>query len=299
MLPPGTMQRSRPRNSMVLNGALAVLCAVAAGAASATESGSASPIAAQAAGDAGEQLRAAASRGEVETLRALLDGGSVDVDAANEYGATALILACNRGHTEAAQALLEADADPDRPDTFYEWVPLQWAALASSEEIVSLLFQNGAEGFDALFANAVAAGDLERVAYLATLNTPSEELLSAALVAATEARNSDMVGLLDRMGAMPPPPEVFDIDAETLRRYEGLYVDEVGYQLEVRADLDDKVLLVKPLGLRNALRFFAASESIFVSEQAANVYAEFVVREGRVLSMTFSQAGSNRRLTKQ
>jgi len=293
------MRRLRPRISIVLIGAFAVLGASLPGVASATDSAFPNAITSQAVGDPGEQLRAAASRGEVEVLRALLDGGSVDVDAANEYGATALILACNRGHTEAARVLLEAGADPDLADTFYERAPLQWAAVANSEEIVSLLFQNGAEGFDALFANAVAAGDIERVTYLVTLDTPSEELLSAALTAAAEARNSDMVGVLRQMGALPPPPEVYDIDAEALSRYEGVYVDEVGYQLEVRADLDDKVLLVKPLGMRNALRFFAASEEMFVSEQASNVFVEFVIRDGRVLSMTFSQAGTNRRLTKQ
>lgn len=249
--------------------------------------------------DPGEQLRAAASRGEIDALRALLESGSVDVNAANEYGATALILACNNSRTEAVRVLLEAGADPDLADTFYELTPLAWAARANSEEIVALLFQSGAAGFDVLFQNAVAAGDLERVAYLASLNMPPDELLSSALAAANASGNTEMVDLLERMGALPPPPEKFDIAEDQLTLLEGVYADEVGYQLEVTTDLADRVLLIKPLGMRTPLRFFAASPTLFISEQATNVFAEFVVRDGRVSMMTFTQAGSRRRLVKQ
>ena len=81
---------------------LALLLLFLAGAASAQDSQ-----------DRGEELRQAASAGDVAKVKALLDQG-VDVNAANSYGGTALTFAARRGNAEMVKLLLERGADPNR-----------------------------------------------------------------------------------------------------------------------------------------------------------------------------------------
>ena len=248
--------------------------------------------------DRGAALRAAASRGEVEAVRSLLAGG-VDVDDASAYGATALILACMRGHVDVVGILLDAGADADIADGFYGLNALGWAADNGHEEVVSLLFGSGAGGFDELFAAAVASGDAQRVAELLAMNVPEADVLSTALQRAIDTQNQPLGELLMRFGAVPPPPEILDLDPEVLRRYEGVYVDEVGFALEVRADPDTGSLLARSSGLRNSLRFLPVDETTFISEQSAAIFLRFTVREGRVISMSFTQPGDTRRMTRR
>eukprot|EP00756_Hemistasia_phaeocysticola_P056887 Hpha_TRINITY_DN33530_c0_g1::TRINITY_DN33530_c0_g1_i1::g.171087::m.171087 len=58
-----------------------------------------------------EQLEWAAEAGEVKRLRRLLAAG-VDLDAVDNYGRTALFIACFHGHLEAVRFLLSTGADP-------------------------------------------------------------------------------------------------------------------------------------------------------------------------------------------
>ena len=248
--------------------------------------------------DRGAALRAAASRGEGEAVRSLLAGG-VDADAANEYGATALILASMRGHVDVVRVVLEAGADADLADGFYGLTPLGWAADNGHEEVISLLFSIGAGGFDRLFSSAVEAGDAQRVAELLAMHVPEADVLSAALQRMIETGNQPLGELLMRFGAVPPPPEILDLDPEVLRRYEGVYVDEVGFELEVRADIDTGSLLARSTGLRNSLRFLPVEETTFISETSASIFIRFTVREGRVISMSFNQPGDTRRMTRR
>ncbi|MCH7823836.1 MAG: ankyrin repeat domain-containing protein [Acidobacteria bacterium] len=248
--------------------------------------------------DRGAALRAAASRGEVEAVRSLLAGGA-GVDDANEYGATALILACMRGHADVVRVVLEAGADADLADGFYGLTPLGWAADNGHEEVISLLFASGAGGFDRLFFNAVDSADEQRVAELLAMHVPEADVLSAALQRVIETGNRPLGEVLIRFGAVPPPPEILDLDPEVLRRYAGVYVDEVGFELEVRADPDTGSLLVRSSGLRNSLRFLPVEETTFISEQSAAIFIRFTVREGRVVSMSFTQSGDTRRMTRR
>ena len=243
-------------------------------------------------------LRAAASRGEVEVVRSLLEGGA-SVDEVNEYGATALILACMRGHADVVRVLLEAGADPDLADGFYRLKPLEWAAENAHEDVISLLFGSGAGGFDQLLSNAVDAGDTDKVAELLEMHVPSAEVLSMVLQRAIETRNRPLGELLMSFGAVPPPPEILNLNTEILRRYEGVYIDEVGFELEVWVDYDTGALLARPTGMRNSLRFLPVEEATFISEQSDTIFIRFTVRDGRVVSMSFTQSGDTRRMTKR
>ena len=71
-------------------------------------------------------LRAAAARGDGEEVAALLEGGRARVDAADEYGRTALFLAAAAG--QDVRRLLAAGADPTRP-AHGGWTPFHFFAV--------------------------------------------------------------------------------------------------------------------------------------------------------------------------
>lgn len=73
---------------------------------------------------------------------ALNKGGNVEAE--DEAGYPALHLAAMHGHVEVAQLLLAHGADVNAPDQ-HQTTPLQWAARFSSDKLVRLLLDAGAE----------------------------------------------------------------------------------------------------------------------------------------------------------
>src|SRR3569832_1842850 len=67
------------------------------------------------AADPGDDLRAAARRGQTKEVASLIARGT-PVDAADRDGHTALMLAAQRGHAETVQLLLDRGAKPDLRD---------------------------------------------------------------------------------------------------------------------------------------------------------------------------------------
>ncbi len=88
---------------------------------------------------AGDVTNAAAS-GQIETLRALLDGGA-PVDEPGS--ATPLYFASQSGHVDAVRLLLERGADPNALANI--GTPLMIAARRKKTEIAKLLLEHGAD----------------------------------------------------------------------------------------------------------------------------------------------------------
>src|SRR5215831_18743631 len=80
-----------------------------------------------------DDLFAAARRGDTAAVKALLDKG-VDVNTKNDYGATAIIYATEKGHLETMKLLIERKADLDVRDTFYKANALSWAMMSGRNE---------------------------------------------------------------------------------------------------------------------------------------------------------------------
>jgi ankyrin repeat protein len=90
-------------------------------------------------------LREAALLGETETIRALLDGGAA-VDDADSKGRTALGLAVQAGHGEAARLLLDRGADVNgKTSNLVGGTPLMMAAMRGDGDMVRLLIERGAD----------------------------------------------------------------------------------------------------------------------------------------------------------
>ena len=84
------------------------------------------------------RLQAAAARGDVETLRALLADPATRVDAPDPDGRTALLHAVLAQRPDAVRLLLAAGADPGRAD-HAGLTPRQAAQAGASAEIAALL----------------------------------------------------------------------------------------------------------------------------------------------------------------
>ncbi len=91
-----------------------------------------------------KELLFAAKNGDLEKLESLLESGNLDVDAANEYGITALFHAAKEGHYEIVKFLIDNGAEVGLGDRS-ETNALMNAARNGHYEIVKFLLKSGAE----------------------------------------------------------------------------------------------------------------------------------------------------------
>jgi ankyrin repeat protein len=90
----------------------------------------------------GESLRGAAAAGDLAAVNALL-GSSLDVNARDRSGRTALMLAILNGHADVVEALLARGADLNAVDSSGVR-PLQMARAKGNAEIIDSLLRAGA-----------------------------------------------------------------------------------------------------------------------------------------------------------
>ena len=188
------------------------------------------------AAEPGEDLLAAARKGDAAAVQSLLSKG-VDVNSQNSYGATALTYAADKGHLEVVKLLLEHKADVNAKDTFYKSTPLGWAMSRSHIEIIKSLVEAGADDAGTALRGAAAKGDAKLVAAIldaAKVNEKAlnEEALTKAL-AATSAKQVDIAELLIKAGAKPPTKTEVVIDREVLAEYTGAYRSDEGAELTI------------------------------------------------------------------
>ncbi|MFY9609674.1 MAG: ankyrin repeat domain-containing protein [Blastocatellia bacterium] len=171
--------------------------------------------------DLSEEFFAAARKGEVAAVKALLDKG-VNVNSKTRYGATALSYACDKGHLEVVKLLIDRGADLNSRDTFYGEVPLGWALSKGHAEIVKLLLDKGAAGIERALTTGVQTGNVaivkavvEKGAKLDTLNS--------GLMRAYASGNKEIIDLLKKAGATAVEVSV---DPEVLKSYAGVYKNE-------------------------------------------------------------------------
>lgn len=183
------------------------------------------------AADLSADLLAAASKGDADAVKALLDRGA-DVNARNSYGATALTYAADKGHVAVVKLLLKNKADLNVKDTFYKAAPLTWAVQRNHVEIVKALVEAGAAGADDALQGAAAQGRVEIVRAILDTGKLPEAALTRVL-AATPARHTMVVKLLKKAGAKPSPKAEGTVAADLLKAYAGLYRSDNGGELTI------------------------------------------------------------------
>ena len=186
----------------------------------------------------------AVRRGDLAATTALLDQGA-DVNAKFRYGTTALFKAAERGHLEIVKLLLVRGADATVKDTFYGQTALGWALDGNHLEIVEVLLKKDPAGVGDVLMTGVREGKPAFVKLALDTGNLKADALTPALVIATDDKDkAEIVELLKKAGAVPPPA----VDAATLQSYAGKYKDEAG--LEVVITLTDGRLSALPTGPR-------------------------------------------------
>ena len=180
-----------------------------------------------------EQFWEAAKSGNAETVRQLLTDG-VEVDAKTKYGATALSFACDRGHLEIVRMLLDAGADINAEDKFYNAPPLGWAVSNGHVEVVELLLKRGANGADDALRSGAAMGNTEIVQAVLKHAEVEADVMRSALATARARGHEKVVEVLKKHA--PPEEQGGKIDAEQLKRYAGVYQQEDGGSLTIELE---------------------------------------------------------------
>jgi hypothetical protein len=234
-----------------------------------------------------DELFEAARKGDAAAVRAALERGA-DVNAKFRYGTTALFKAAEKGHTEVVKLLLERGADADVKDTFYGATAMTWAIQNKHPGAVRALLEKSAGGVDDVLGAGAQEGNVELVRIALDKGGAKPDTLSAALGAAERGKHAEIVELLKKAGAVPPPKADFVVDAETLKTYEGTYKSPRGSDVTV-AVKEGKLTVVfggQPFTLG------AFDKTHFRPMEFDGATLTFNLEGGKVVSFTFKQPGN-------
>jgi ankyrin repeat protein len=197
-----------------------------------------------------EDLWDAVRRGDTPAVKTLLDAGA-DANAKWRYQQTPLFKASERGDVEIVRMLLAHGADVNVRDTFYQATPITWASDKGHVEVVRMLLDKGAGangGLENVLLTGVGNGNVEMTKMALARGGIDADTLSNALASANENKNTEIAELLKQAGAKPPREANFQVDAATLKSYEGTYKPEQGSELKVVVNGDGKLAIITPGG---------------------------------------------------
>ncbi|MEW6207109.1 MAG: ankyrin repeat domain-containing protein [Acidobacteriota bacterium] len=237
--------------------------------------------------DAGEELLAAARKGDIEKVRALLDR-SVDVNSKSRYGATALSFASEHGYLEIVRLLVERGADVNVRDTFYNSDPATWAAIKGHTEIVSLLLDKGARGRDQILLMGVQGEKPALVKVVLEKGGLQPATLTQALSMAERQKQTEIIEMLKAAGAKPGPKADFKLDSDTMKSYAGSYKnDQVG---EIVIGLKDDKLTLTIAG-QPTYTLGAFDKTTFRIMEVEGIQIKFKVESDKATGFTLTQSG--------
>jgi ankyrin repeat protein/uncharacterized protein DUF3471 len=238
--------------------------------------------------DRGDELRRAATAGDVAKVKELLEQG-VDPNSANRYGGTALSFASDKGHIEIVKLLLDRGANPNSKDTFYNFTAISWAVQKGHGDIVKLLLAKGAEPDLQVLMAGLHGGHQDVVKTVLEKGKFSSDQLTNALVFAQQLENPEMVKVLEAAGAKPPAPADFKVDPETLKSYVGSY-EAASQGVPAVVELKEGKL-VATLGGSAVLTLGALDNVTFRPEEFPALKIIFEVEDGKVSGFALDQGG--------
>jgi outer membrane protein assembly factor BamB len=251
-------------------------------------------VGAAARADDREDLWAAARKGDAAAVAALLDKGA-DVNAATDYGATALWFAASKERWDVVKLLVERKARVNVRDTVWGLTPLAMTLEGDKPETVRLLLRAGATGADSAAIATASRGQPDLLKAVLEAGRVKEQALSAALLVAAPDK-PEVAELLRKAGAKPMTGAAGSA-LDALKTCEGDYESLSG--MPVKATLKEGTLVLaataaqppyvlQPLGRG---RFQAVGEEAVgaaFEEEADTVVRLVLTRDG--LETTFVRA---------
>ncbi|HEV7746494.1 MAG TPA: ankyrin repeat domain-containing protein [Pyrinomonadaceae bacterium] len=175
-----------------------------------------------------DQFWEAVRQGDLALVTSLLDQGA-DVNAKFRYGTTALFKAAERGHLEIVKLLLARGADVTVKDTFYGQNAMSWALNNDNVEVVKVILEKDPDSVGDVLMTGVREGKPPLVDIALASGKVKADALTPALVVATDEKNAEIIELLKKAGAVPPPA----VDAALAQSFVGKYKDEAGTEITI------------------------------------------------------------------
>ena len=240
-----------------------------------------------------EQLWDATRKGDAAAVKSLLAKGA-DVNARWRYNQTPLFKASERGHTEVVKVLLDAGADVNVRDTFYQATPLTWAIDKDHVEVVRALIDKGVPGKEDVLLAGTRGGNVEYVKIALAKGGLAAPVLTRAFVLAgirhraekdeaLKAKRTEIAELLKQSGAQAP----FEVDAATLKSYEGAYKPATGQELKLAVNADGYLSVTA--GPTNSFTIVATDKVSFQPVEFDGIQITFNVEGDKVTGFNFKQ----------
>ena len=174
--------------------------------------------------DSGQELLEAARKGDLVSVKALVEKGA-PIEARTPYGQTPLYLAAMNGREDVVKFLLEKGASTDVRDTFYKSSILGFVIMRKHYGIAKMLIAKGGGATDENLAAVTMSGNADLVQAVLEKAKPSQAALDKAYEMAITQKRTAVAELLKKAGAQEPAPAV-QVDAKVLESYAGTYKSE-------------------------------------------------------------------------
>jgi len=197
------------------------------------------------AADVNDDLLDAARKGDLDTVKALIDKGA-PIEAKTSYGQTPLYLAAMSGHEAVVRFLLDKGAKTDVTDTFYKASMLGFVLERKHYAVAKMIVAKGNGNADAELKEVTDAGQADLVQAVIENGKPSQAALDSAYEASLAENKKDVAELLKKAGAHEPPPPV-TVDAKVLESYAGTFKTEA-IPLDIKVFVKEGKLYLQATG---------------------------------------------------
>jgi len=197
------------------------------------------------AGDVNDDLFAAARKGDLDTVKALIEKG-VPVEAKTPYGQTPLYLAAMSGHEAVVQFLLDKGAKTDVRDTFYKASLLDFVLERKHYGVAKMIIAKGNGNADEQLKDVAEAGQADLVQAVLEKGKPKQPALDGAYEGALAENKKDIAELLKKAGAHEPAPPLA-VDAKVLESYVGTFKTEQ-FPLDIKVFVKEGKLYMQATG---------------------------------------------------
>jgi ankyrin repeat protein len=128
--------------------------------------------------DVNDDLLDAARKGDLDTVKALIEKGA-PVEAKTSYGQTPLYLAAMSGHEAVVQFLLDKGAKTDVTDTFYKASMLDFVLQRKHYAVAKMIIVKGNDKADTDLKAVADTGQADLVQAVLEKGKPSQSALDS------------------------------------------------------------------------------------------------------------------------